>query len=281
MANSNRTKIAAVDLDDTLLAPDKTISPANLAALDKLQSAGYLIVLASGRRHESMRPYHLELELDTPLVSCQGAVVRDGVTEKVLYKNGLSQELGREVVRHGNELGVTVFFYHDESVYVREANDETAAHDQATGLTSIPYPDWPQVAEQTPPLKVIWSHQPTEIERYQQEFSPQYQGRLDTLITEPEYLEFIALGVSKAAGVEVVCQKYQVQPMNVVAFGDGNNDAALLGWAGLSFAMPHGAKSALQSAKQIAPAGDRENAFARAVDAALDFLKAPQTVVSM
>jgi len=71
------------------------------------------------------------------------------VPEEVLYQNGLSQELGHEVVRHGNELGVTVFFYHDESVYVREpggilieiATDTGApfpVNEAAAGTVSLP-----------------------------------------------------------------------------------------------------------------------------------------------
>jgi hydroxymethylpyrimidine pyrophosphatase-like HAD family hydrolase len=54
-----------------------------------------------------------------------------------------------------------------------------------------------------------------------------------------------------------------------VAFGDGNNDAAMLAWAGLGVAMPHAAPSALAAADLIAPEGDPETALARAVELVL------------
>ncbi|MBC8134277.1 MAG: HAD hydrolase family protein, partial [Fibrella sp.] len=41
-------RLAAVDLDDTLLGPDKEISRANYAAIHRLVSAGVHVVLASG-----------------------------------------------------------------------------------------------------------------------------------------------------------------------------------------------------------------------------------------
>ncbi len=44
-------RLAAIDLDDTLLGPDKQISAANLLAIQKLQGFGVEIVLASGRKH--------------------------------------------------------------------------------------------------------------------------------------------------------------------------------------------------------------------------------------
>src|SRR5580698_3411060 len=51
-------RLAAIDLDDTLLSPDKSISPQNEAAIRSLQERGVMIVLASGLRHENMLKYH-------------------------------------------------------------------------------------------------------------------------------------------------------------------------------------------------------------------------------
>ena len=47
----------------------------------------------------------------------------------------------------------------------------------------------------------------------------------------------------------------------------GNNDVALLKWAGLGIAMPHGRAAARAAAKRVAPPGDPETALARAVAA--------------
>ena len=47
-------KLAAIDLDGTLLGPDHTISPANVQAVQRLQAAGIEVVLASGRHQGTM-----------------------------------------------------------------------------------------------------------------------------------------------------------------------------------------------------------------------------------
>src|SRR5690349_14804347 len=90
-------RLAAVDLDDTLLGPDKQISAANLAALRALQARGVRIVLASGRRYENMLPFHQQLDLETPIVACQGAFVKDVRTGTVLHQHGLPAELAQEI----------------------------------------------------------------------------------------------------------------------------------------------------------------------------------------
>lgn len=48
-------KLAAIDLDDTLLAPDKSISDANLEVVNTLLKGGMKVVLASGRTARATR----------------------------------------------------------------------------------------------------------------------------------------------------------------------------------------------------------------------------------
>ena len=47
--------VLAVDLDDTLLADDKTVSPRTVAALEAWQASGRRIVIATGRPPRSTR----------------------------------------------------------------------------------------------------------------------------------------------------------------------------------------------------------------------------------
>ena len=55
--------LIAIDLDDTLLRADLTISEANRIALAKARDAGLRVVFASGRNLHSMRAYAEELGL--------------------------------------------------------------------------------------------------------------------------------------------------------------------------------------------------------------------------
>jgi hydroxymethylpyrimidine pyrophosphatase-like HAD family hydrolase len=89
------------------------------------------------------------------------------------------------------------------------------------------------------------------------------------LRTDPPYLEFSPANVNKAAALAAVVEALGAWQAEVVAFGDGNNDAAMLAWAGLGVAMPHAAPSALAAADLIAPEGDPETALARAVELVL------------
>jgi Cof subfamily protein (haloacid dehalogenase superfamily) len=54
------------------------------------------------------------------------------------------------------------------------------------------------------------------------------------------WLDLAPEGVSKASGLDVVCQRLGITPADVLAVGDGNNDLEMLAWAGRGVAMGHG-----------------------------------------
>src|SRR4051794_25521091 len=96
-------KLAAIDIDDTLVGPDKRISGANRNAVARLTGLGCRVVLASGRRHDNMLPFHRELGLDDFLVSCQGAVARHPVNGELLHHAPVPMPEAAEVTAEGLE----------------------------------------------------------------------------------------------------------------------------------------------------------------------------------
>jgi Cof subfamily protein (haloacid dehalogenase superfamily) len=51
------------------------------------------------------------------------------------------------------------------------------------------------------------------------------------------WLDLAPEGVSKASGLDVVCERLGLTPADVLAVGDGNNDLEMLRWAGRGVAM--------------------------------------------
>src|SRR4051794_3914384 len=111
MAREFPFKIAAVDLDDTLLGPDKKIGALNREALERLQSLGSEVVPASGRRHENMLPFCRGLGLDGFVVSCQGAETRHTRPGQCLHHAPLDPLSAAEVTKAGLERRVTGMYW--------------------------------------------------------------------------------------------------------------------------------------------------------------------------
>lgn len=257
-------RLAAIDLDDTLLGPDKRISDANFAAIRTLRDLGVRIVLASGRRHENMLPFHRKLDLQGPIISCQGALVQDAETDERIHQQFMPADLAAEVVAAGVERGMTVVYYHTDNVLVGSRNHLTHIYETRTGRAVIDVGDLTQLAGDSP-LKVLWLNSVETVEAEFPSIQAFFGDRLETVVTDPEYIEFMAPGVSKAVGVAAVAERFGIAQSEVMSFGDGNNDVAMLRWAGMGVAMSDAKPSAKAAAKRVAPDGDPETCFARAI----------------
>ena len=65
------------------------------------------------------------------------------------------------------------------------------------------------------------------------------------------FFELMPPGVHKARTVERVIAEHGIAPDEVVAFGDGINDAELLRWAGLGVAVANAHPDALAAADEV------------------------------
>jgi hypothetical protein len=257
-------RLAAIDLDDTLLGPDKRISAENATAVKFLQSQGVRIVLASGRRHENILRFHQQLDLRGPIVSSHGALVKDAETGTILQQHLVPIDLSAKVIADGLARDMTLICYRTNGVYVSERNALTALYQQRSGERIIA--DDELLANlQEAPLKIIWCGNPERIAAIYQTAKETYQEVLNITPTDPEYLEFTALRADKAVGVAAAARYYGVEQTAVIAFGDGNNDVPLLAWAGLGVAMSNARPHAKAAAALVSPSGNPETSFARAV----------------
>jgi len=77
-------KLIAIDIDDTLINDDKEVTPATQAALEEAVAAGVVVTLATGRAYASAQAIARQTGLNVPIITYQGALVKNLMDEKVL-----------------------------------------------------------------------------------------------------------------------------------------------------------------------------------------------------
>jgi Cof subfamily protein (haloacid dehalogenase superfamily) len=260
-------RLAAVDLDGTLLGPDKKISSMNAEAVRRLRDTGVEVIIASGRRHQNSLRFHQELGLKGPIIACQGGLTRNGETGEILDARFLPERIADQLVGEGDSLGLDVIYYHLEHLYVVERQSRWLdLYKARVGEKPDLLPDLHVLAGQRA-LKIVWYAEPSKLAILRTEMAARYQGQCDVLSTEMENLEFMPVGVNKATALARIAGQLRIKPEAVLAFGDGENDVAMLQWAGLGVAMSHGNGAAKAAAKLVGPEGPAESDFARAVEA--------------
>lgn len=259
-------RLAAVDLDGTLLGPDKQIGSENAAAVRRLQDKGVTVIIASGRRHQNSVRFQRELGLTGPIIACQGGLIRDGESGNVIEAHFLPQSVTRQIISDAEKNDMYPIYYHLDHLYVAERHNRWIdLYESRVGERAEVLPDLEQLDGRRA-LKLVCYGDPVVVAKVRPEMSAHYADKADVFSTEHENLEFMPRGISKATALAKVAGEYGIRQEEVLAFGDGENDVAMLRWAGLGVAMAHGNQAAIKAAKQVSPPGPPESAFARAVE---------------
>ena len=263
-------RLAAIDLDGTLLGPDKKVSEENAAAVRRLNVNGVKVVIASGRRHQNSIRFQRQFELDGPIIACQGGLIRDGESGNVIEAHFLPQTVAREITKEGASAGVRVIYYHLDHLYVAERNNEwIELYESRVGEKTETLTDLGQLDGRRA-LKIVWYGDPLILGKARPRMAERYREKVDVLSTEKENLEFMPRGINKATALAKVAAELGVRAEEVLAFGDGENDVQMLSWAGAGVAMRHGDAAAIAAARFVSPEASPETAFAAAVGALLE-----------
>jgi Cof subfamily protein (haloacid dehalogenase superfamily) len=260
-------RLAAVDLDGTLLGPDKQIGPENASAVQWLRDAGVIVIIASGRRHQNSVRFQKQLGLTGPIIACQGGLIRDGESGNVVEAHFLPQGITCQIISDAEKNDIQTIYYHLDHLYVAERHNQWIdLYESRVGERAEVLPDLEQLDGRRA-LKIVWYGDPLVLTKVRPEMSAHYADKADILSTEQENLEFMPRGINKATALAKVAGEYGVNREEVLAFGDGENDVRMLAWAGMGVAMDHGNQAAIKAAKRVSPPGPAGSAFARAVAA--------------
>ena len=261
---SLKFKLAAIDLDGTLLGPDRILSPANVETVGRLRRSGVQVVLASGRHFRSMLPHAKKLPKIEWLVSSQGGEVSNVGRTVVGASEFLSAAHVAAIIQVGNSLGFSPVAYGVDGVLTAAAwNADLEFYSRLDGLRPAHRQLNDLLSDRI--FKVIWTGSADKVEERRRRIPIDLEG-LQTVRTDAHLLEFMPAATSKGAALSILAQRLDVRASETLAFGDGDNDVPMFQWAGLSVAMAHGWPAAVRAASHIAPPGPPETALAGAVD---------------
>lgn len=249
-------KIAFFDIDGTLTRPDGSISPAVIDAVQNVANNGVRVVLASGRPTFGMLPLAEIFGLqnnDGYIISYNGCAIYHVPSKKYLSMHSLSHEtlltLAVELKKYPN---ISPIFYANEQILTTKFNQFVEFEGELNKTQVFEVNEYPQ--EGSP--KVIWAGEPTELEQIENSIKAKFSHLCTIARSLPCFLEFTPLGIDKGSAVNELCILLQHAISNTVAFGDGNNDRAMLEAAGIGVAMENGSAQLKAIADFIAPSNE-------------------------
>ena len=269
-------KLISIDVDGTLINRQGDLTPATRSALQRAADAGIHVTLNTGRPLSESQALLKALPMMRYVVLCTGAEVRDLQTGRVIASHGLTNEENRRLYDLLSPLDgmIQIFNEFDGKLYNR-------AWDLARADRFCP----PNLAKMCRETHVAVADLDAFMDGYTGTaskihlFFPNHEEKLKAaallkglpfFVSEsvPNDIEVMPLGVDKGTGLSALAAYLNLTPAEVMAVGDGENDLAMLRYAGLSVAMGNACDTVKKTARVVTETND-EDGLAKAVERVL------------
>jgi Cof subfamily protein (haloacid dehalogenase superfamily) len=255
-------RLLALDLDGTLLNSRGLLSERNRLAITAAREMGVRVAVVTGRRFRDARPPALELGLDVPVISHNGALTKHARTLETVSATLLPLEAARQVLRVGREAEMDALVSDDPHgkgllVYDHISENNHALAKYIAWSLRIHGDEAEDAVRHVPSLEDYLDHAPLHIsfsgscatmrilrERLVEEIG----GDIRVLSTEYPKQDFTLLDVlhpeaSKGVGVAAVAREYNLKREEIMAIGDNFNDLEMLHYAGTGVLMGNAASA--------------------------------------
>lgn len=279
-------KLLALDLDGTTFDSSGHISDANRAAIRAAEDIGVLVTIATGRRFRDARPVGIDLRLNAPLITHNGALIKYGGSLETVACSLLSTEMTLEIIRVGKDLGGDALVSTDPHglgtmLYDRISSENTPLQEYIRWSSRMHGDEVENSVEHVESLEaVIADHETVHISfsgrcsrMAELEIDLQRElGERITLLTTAypsrdfTLIDILPIDASKGHGVAKLTELNDLTAENVMCIGDNFNDLEMLEYAGTPVVMGNAARELLERAEFYTTLSNDESGVAAAIE---------------
>ncbi|MBF2018032.1 MAG: HAD family phosphatase [Rivularia sp. T60_A2020_040] len=252
-------KLLVLDIDGTIAGESNKINDRVIEAVNAAQAKGIQVAIATGRMYCSALRFHEQVGSTLPLIAYQGAWIQDPVSQKIHQHLSVPSSIALKLLDYFEQPQLrqllSVHFYINDQLYVRELTEETQIYGERSGITPIPVGDLRSCLNNEP-TKILALCEDTEIiDQLLGDLQLQYTPA-ELYLTKSVATFFEATNplVNKGAAVRYVAEELLgLQRNNVMTVGDNFNDVEMLEYAGVSVAMGNAPVQVQSIASWVAP----------------------------
>lgn len=253
-------KLLALDLDDTLLGEDFQISRENRWAIRRAAKSGVLVTLATGRMFRSAVPYAQQLEIDLPLITYHGALIRTAGEEETLYHQPIPLPLAKEVAARASQQGFHVNAYINDELFVAEENDFSRYYQKLANVKVTAVGNLAEYLD-TEPTKLTIINRNNQLNGLKDELIEQFTDNLSITISRPHFLEITDKLATKGQALKFLADKHGIPQSQVAAIGDSDNDLDMILYAGFGVAVAN-AREEVKAVANVITAANTDHGVA-------------------
>lgn len=266
-------RIAASDLDGTLLRDDKTISEEMMNELVRITDQGVIFLPSTGRTHRELPLAIRGLPFIHYALCCNGGSVYDYDNDCYIYEDGIPYETALEVLEYAKDLQVyETVVVNGERIAQGDENDELCEYIRKVAVKDIlfnfkgAYDVKKAFSEKHKDAQkiLLYLDDGGNRDEVMKDLSDRFP-QLSVSSSGPKFIEVNSKGVNKGKALVDFCKRMDIPIEETLAFGDAGNDIELLDAAGMAIVTENGTDEAKKHADMICPSNN-DDGVAKALE---------------
>ncbi len=235
-----KKQMIVFDLDGTLVYGNHEIDQETVNYIKKIKEQGHIIVLATGRPFRSSVEFYRMLELDTPIINYNGALVTNPCDEDFVETNiTVPKEVIIDIFESQREYIYNAFGEVRDTIYVYQNNDDIRPLLHYFEGGELIEGEFKDTLHSDPNGFIIISHRGgvgQNIQDYIEAKYKDYNSR-NWGSTNRHIIEVYTKETSKGFAVERLLKQFNMSNEDLMVFGDAGNDIEMLDLANVSVVM--------------------------------------------
>ncbi|OIP76354.1 MAG: hydrolase [Oscillatoriales cyanobacterium CG2_30_44_21] len=266
-------RLVVVDIDGTISGDANQVNEPVKQAIAAAQAKGVKVAIATGRMYRSAVRFHELIGSDLPLISYQGALIKDPRTDEIVghWPVDIDQALSLldDLGEYAANDQLSIHVYINDELYVRKMTPQTEAYAERSKVEVKVVGDLREFLTQGkmpyPPTKILAMSDTAELitemlRVLKDRYTPQQLYLTKSVATFFEATNPIA---NKGTAVKHLAENILgFERSQVLAIGDNFNDLEMIEYAGIGVVMGNGAEGLKPLGDWVAPSVDQDGVAA-------------------
>jgi Cof subfamily protein (haloacid dehalogenase superfamily) len=259
----SQIKLLVLDIDGTISGAANQVSAGVKQAVKAAQSKGVKVAIATGRMYCSALRFHAAVDSDCPLISYQGAFIKDPRTSELVGHWAVDPDLALQLIADISQLApiedLSIHLYVNDRLYVQEVTELSRVYAERSRVEAIPVGNLADFIRKNgteqPPTKILALSDDLNLIDQLLNLKQRYQpDRLYLTRSQPLFFEATNPIANKGTAVKHLAENLMgLTAEQVMTVGDNLNDLEMVEYAGIGVAMGNAAPGLKFAADWIAP----------------------------
>ena len=234
MKEQNTLRLAAFDMDGTLLMPNHQLGEKTLSSLRQLSAREVTLTFATGRHYLEMKQILANIDIPGYLITGNGTRVHD-LNGTLLYASDLPEDSFRALVERDWNTQASLHSFRDDGWFTHHDCPELLLAHQFSGFR-YQLTDLKNISS-VGNSKVCFCAPHDELLNLLPRLQEYFGASLDCCFSAHDCLDVMPAGSNKGSALALLTQRLGIPLSYCMAFGDAMNDREMLQSVGRGLVM--------------------------------------------